>query len=180
LRVEQHSFEANDVAGVGAVVGIVAGATLAAIFPPLGLAVAGAALAGGVGGALVGGAVGSAIGHLEGGVSKQQVEDIGRVLRSGQAALVVSSDASRAADLHDLLRDAEIRQTVDVAGASVDDAYEAVGRALASEPADAAHAAAAVELDVRVLLEYAECPDRAGTLTASEQEVLSGLADTIS
>jgi uncharacterized membrane protein len=107
LRVEQHSFATKDVAGVGAVVGIVAGATLAAVFPPLGLAVAGAALAGGLGGALLGGAVGAAIGHLEGGVSKEQLADIGRVLRSGQAALVVSSDASHAADLHDILREAE-------------------------------------------------------------------------
>lgn len=176
LRIEQHSFDTMDTAGFGTVIGIVAGAALAAVFPPLGLAVAAAALAGGVGGGLLGGVVGAAVGHLEGEVSRADLDAVGGVLRSGQAALLVAADAEFAARVRAEMVETTAVITVDVTGENLAEAYQAVSRVLESSDVAAAHALAAAEPDVAMLLRYAQRTDLADDLTEAQSAQLQSIA----
>lgn len=78
-------------AGVGALVGL--------IFPP--------AL---IGSAAVGAAVGAFGGHLSKGLSRSDMKDLGDVLQSGEAGLVVIGDWRLEERMDELLRNAERRQ----------------------------------------------------------------------
>jgi hypothetical protein len=134
VRAEQHSFDTGEVAGMGAVIGIVAGAVLAMAFPPLGLAIAGAALAGGLGGGLVGGAVGAAVGHLEEQVPRKELDALADVIGSGEAATIVIGSAADAPSLAAALTESTAQYVVEVSGGSIDDAVAAVRANLAKNP----------------------------------------------
>ena len=85
-----HVHETTHAGHVAAGVGIVAGAILGAVFPPVGMAVI-AAAAGGAAGL---GVVAGAIGHFAGGISRKDMKELGAFLDDGEAMmLAVAVDA---------------------------------------------------------------------------------------
>ncbi|MEI6620639.1 MAG: hypothetical protein WCP28_01855 [Actinomycetes bacterium] len=95
-----HVHETTHAGKIAGASGLVAGAILGAVFPPAGIAVAAAAVAGGAGAGIVAGG----IGHFTGGVSRKEMKAAGDLLEKGHAALIavavdsVSSDVDRALD----------------------------------------------------------------------------------
>ena len=85
-----HVHETTHGGKVAGGVGVIAGAILGAVFPPAGMAVIGAAVAGGAGLGVIAGA----IGHFSGGISRKDMKELGEFLDDGEAALVaVAVDA---------------------------------------------------------------------------------------
>jgi uncharacterized membrane protein len=99
--------------------GAAAGAVVGMLFPP--------AI---IGSAIVGGAVGAASGHLWRGISRSDVKELGELIDSGEAALLVigASNLEQALDKAALKAEKEIAKQLDVSAADVDAAVkEAAG-----------------------------------------------------
>ena len=99
--------------------GAAAGAVVGMLFPP--------AI---IGSAIVGGAVGAASGHLWRGISRSDVMELGELIDSGEAALLVigASNLEQALDKAALKGEKEIAKQLDVSAADVDAAVkEAAG-----------------------------------------------------
>ena len=99
--------------------GAAAGAVVGMLFPP--------AL---IGSALVGGAIGAAGGHLWRGLSRSDVKELGDLIDSGEAALLVigASNLEQALDKAALKAEKQIAKQLDVSTADVDAAVkEAAG-----------------------------------------------------
>jgi uncharacterized membrane protein len=99
--------------------GAAAGAVVGMLFPP--------AI---IGSAIVGGAVGAASGHLWRGISRSDVKELGELIDSGEAALLVigASNLEQALDKAALKGEKEIAKQLDVSAADVDAAVkEAAG-----------------------------------------------------
>jgi uncharacterized membrane protein len=99
--------------------GAAAGAVVGMLFPP--------AI---IGSAIVGGAVGAASGHLWRGISRSDVKELGELIDSGEAALLVigASNLEQAIDKAALKAEKEIAKQLDVSAADVDAAVkEAAG-----------------------------------------------------
>jgi uncharacterized membrane protein len=99
--------------------GAAAGAVIGILFPP--------AI---IGSAVVGGAVGAASGHLWRGISRSDVKELGELIDSGEAALLVvgASTLEQALDKAGLKAEKQIAKQLDVSTADVDAAVkEAAG-----------------------------------------------------
>ena len=99
--------------------GAAAGAVVGILFPPAIL-----------GTALVGGAVGAASGHLWRGISRSDVKELGELIDSGEAALLVvgASTLEQALDKAGLKAEKQVAKQLDVSTADVDAAVkEAAG-----------------------------------------------------
>ena len=83
----------------GAAAGMVVGALLAVLFPPVFL----------IGGAIAGGLAGGLLGHFRGGLSRQDLKDLGQALDEGQAALVVIGESELAKKLEKVTARAQKR-----------------------------------------------------------------------
>lgn len=97
--------------------GAVAGAVVGLLFPPVI-----------IGTAIVGGAIGAASGHLWRGVSRSEVKELGDLIDSGQAALLVAG----ASNVEDAINKAELKaekhvakQLTNVKKSEIDDAVKA-------------------------------------------------------
>ena len=100
--------------------GAAAGAVVGLLFPP--------AI---IGSAIVGGAVGAVSGHLWRGISRSDVKELGELIDSGQAALLVvgASTLEQALDKATLKAEKRIAKQLDVSTADVDAAVkEAAGQ----------------------------------------------------
>jgi uncharacterized membrane protein len=95
--------------------GAAAGAVVGMLFPPALL-----------GSAIVGGAVGAAGGHLWRGISRSDVKELGELIDSGQAALLVigASNLEQALDKAALKAEKQIAKQLDVSTADVDAAVK--------------------------------------------------------
>jgi len=95
--------------------GAAAGAVVGMLFPPAILA-----------SAIVGGAVGAASGHLWRGVSRSDVKELGELIDSGEAALLVigASTLEQALDKAALKAEKQIAKQLDVSAADVDAAVK--------------------------------------------------------
>jgi uncharacterized membrane protein len=83
-----------------------------------------------LGSAIVGGAVGAAGGHLWRGISRSDVKELGELIDSGEAALLVigASNLEQALDKAALKAEKRIAKQLDVSTADVDSAVsEAAG-----------------------------------------------------
>jgi uncharacterized membrane protein len=99
--------------------GAAAGAVIGILFPP--------AI---IGSAVVGGAVGAASGHLWRGISRSDVKELGELIDSGEAALLVvgASTLEQALDKAGLKAEKQVAKQLDVSTADVDAAVkEAAG-----------------------------------------------------
>ncbi len=99
--------------------GAAAGAVVGILFPPAIL-----------GSALVGGAVGAASGHICRGISRSDVKELGDLIDSGEAALLVvgASTLEQALDQAGLKAEKQVAKQLDVSTADVDAAVkEAAG-----------------------------------------------------
>jgi uncharacterized membrane protein len=99
--------------------GAAAGAVIGMLFPPAIL-----------GSAIVGGAVGAASGHLWRGISRSDVKELGELIDSGEAALLVigASNLEQALDKAALKAEKQIAKQLGVSTADVDAAVkEAAG-----------------------------------------------------
>ena len=99
--------------------GAAAGAVVGILFPPAIL-----------GTAIVGGAVGAASGHIWRGISRSDVKELGELIDSGQAALLVvgASTLEQALDKAGLKAEKQVAKQLDVSTADVDAAVkEAAG-----------------------------------------------------
>ena len=100
--------------------GAAAGAVIGILFPP--------AI---IGSAVVGGAVGAASGHLWRGISRSDVKELGELIDSGEAALLVvgASTLEQALDKAGLKAEKQVAKQLDVSTADVDAAVkEAAGQ----------------------------------------------------
>ena len=100
--------------------GAAAGAVVGILFPPAIL-----------GSAIVGGAVGAASGHIWRGISRSDVKELGELIDSGQAALLVvgASTLEQALDKAGLKAEKQVAKQLDVSTADVDAAVkEAAGQ----------------------------------------------------
>src|SRR5215208_3691374 len=84
--------------GAGLIAGGIATAVAMAFFPPIMLATAAVGVAaevagGALGGGLIGGIVGGLVGHLRKGLSRAELDEVGRLLSDGQTAVVVVGEA---------------------------------------------------------------------------------------
>jgi uncharacterized membrane protein len=95
--------------------GAAAGAVVGMLFPPAILA-----------SAIVGGAVGAASGHLWRGISRSDVKELGELIDSGEAALLVigASTLEQALDKAALKAEKQIAKQLDVSAADVDAAVK--------------------------------------------------------
>ena len=95
--------------------GAAAGAVVGMLFPPALL-----------GSALVGGAIGAASGHLWRGLSRSDVKELGELIDSGQAALLVvgASTLQKALDDAGLSAEESVARQIDVSTADVDAAIK--------------------------------------------------------
>lgn len=94
-----HVHETTHAGHVAAGVGIVAGAILGAVFPPVGMAVI-AAAAGGAAGL---GVVAGAIGHFAGGISRKDMKELGAFLDDGEAMMLAVAVDAIATDIDNAL-----------------------------------------------------------------------------
>ena len=95
--------------------GAAAGAVVGLLFPPAIL-----------GGALVGGAVGAVSGHLWRGISRSDVKELGELIDSGEAALLVvgQSNLEEALENAGLKPDKHVTKQVDTKSADIDAAVK--------------------------------------------------------
>jgi uncharacterized membrane protein len=95
--------------------GAAAGAVIGMLFPP--------AL---IGSALVGGAIGAASGHLWCGLSRSDVKELGELIDTGEAALLVvgASNLEQALDEAELSAEQSVAKQLDVSSADVDGAVK--------------------------------------------------------
>ena len=97
--------------------GLAVGALLGLVFPPAMLATA-----------VVGAGAGALIGHLEGGIPRSDLDEIGQTLQEGEAALVVIGEATieRAVDEATRRAKKELKKEVDADAREMDRAIEAM------------------------------------------------------
>ena len=97
--------------------GLAVGAALGLIFPPAMLATA-----------LVGAGTGALVGHLEGGIPRSDLDELGQTLEEGEAGLVVVGEATieRAVDEATRRAKKEMKKEVDADAREMDKAIDAM------------------------------------------------------
>jgi uncharacterized membrane protein len=97
--------------------GLAVGALLGLIYPPAMLATA-----------LVGAGTGALIGHLEGGISRSDLDEIGQTLEEGEAALVVVGEATIERAVEEATKRAkkELKKEVNADAREMDKAIDAM------------------------------------------------------
>ena len=107
----------------GAWTGIAAGAVIGLLFPP---SIIGMAALGGVAGGL--------IGHLRGGMSRSDVEELGGLLETGQAALIVLSRDKLGEQMRQvgLTADKQVEKQIDLDAEELDKQIAAAEKELAA------------------------------------------------
>jgi uncharacterized membrane protein len=113
LEVERHNSTTKTMAWSGAVLG----AALVLIAPPTGVA----ALAAG-GGAMAG--AGALVGHFWKAIDREKINQVGELLRSGEAALLIVAVNRKGSEITPLLANAENSVVVDTVAGDLDKSFE--------------------------------------------------------
>jgi uncharacterized membrane protein len=113
LEVERHNSTTKPMAWSGAVLG----AALVVIAPPTGVA---ALVAGG--GAMAG--AGALVGHFWKAVDRERIDEVGELLRAGEAGLLVIAVNRKGTDITPLLVNAEGSVIIETVAGDLDAAFE--------------------------------------------------------
>jgi uncharacterized membrane protein len=113
LEVERHNSTTKKMAWSGAVLG----AALVLVAPPTGVA---ALMAGG--GAMAG--AGALVGHFWKAIDRENIEQVGDLLRAGEAGLLVIAVNRKGSDITPLLANAENSVVVETVAGDLDAAFE--------------------------------------------------------
>jgi uncharacterized membrane protein len=131
LKIHRH----NTSTAVGAWSGVVIGALLGVLVPPLGAfaltgsVVGGLAVGAGVDAAIVGG-LGGVMGHFWKGIPKDDIRMMGDALEAGQAGLLVVADDKAVEDIDKVITRADRKMSKALADGDIDKAYDEAMKAM--------------------------------------------------